>query len=86
MAGNKNTAQAGGGLVGAIQVREREREQMKHGWTSQAAQNAIQRQQQQQQQQQQTYQQYQQPPPPAGMYSNMGYRQQGFEGNRMPGS
>ncbi|KAI1121446.1 hypothetical protein F5Y10DRAFT_282488 [Nemania abortiva] len=86
MAGNKNTPQAGGGLVGAIQVREREREQMKQGWTSQAAQNAIQRQQQQQQQQQQMYQQYQQPPPPAGMYSNMGFRQQGFEGNRMPGS
>ncbi|KAI0117740.1 hypothetical protein GGR51DRAFT_265781 [Nemania sp. FL0031] len=84
MAGNKSTPQAGGGLVGAIQVREREREQMKQGWTSQAAQNAIQRQ-QQQQQQQQMYQQYQQPPPPAGMYSNMGYRQQGFEGNRMPG-
>ncbi|KAI0459595.1 hypothetical protein F5B21DRAFT_511275 [Xylaria acuta] len=86
MAGNKNAPQAGGGLVGAIEVREREREQMKHGWTSQAAQNAIQR------QQQQTYQQYPQPmapspvqPPPAGMYSNMGRgmvpsspRQQGF--------
>ncbi|RYC63222.1 hypothetical protein CHU98_g2990 [Xylaria longipes] len=87
MAGNKNAPQAGGGLVGAIEVREREREQMKHGWASQAAQTAIQR------QQQQTYQQYQQPmassppglPPPAGMYSNMGRgmvpqspRQQGF--------
>ncbi|KAI1180649.1 hypothetical protein F4777DRAFT_597429 [Nemania sp. FL0916] len=87
MAGNKNAPQAGAGLVGAIQVREREREQMKQGWTSQAAQNAIQR------QQQQTYQQYQQPPPPAGMYSNMGRgmvpsspRQPGFEGNRMMGS
>lgn len=96
MAGNKTASQAGGGLVGAIQVREHEREQMKHGYTSQAAQNAIQRQQQQlQQQQQQTYQQYQQPPPPppAGMYSNMNRsmvspppRQQGFEGNRVPGS
>lgn len=89
MAGNKNAQQAGAGLVGAIEVREREREQMKHGWASQAAQSAIQR---QQQQQQQTYQQYQQPmasspgpPPPAGMYSNMGRgmvpsspRQQGF--------
>ncbi|TGJ78254.1 hypothetical protein E0Z10_g10511 [Xylaria hypoxylon] len=85
MAGNKNAPQAGGGLVGAIGVREREREQMKHGWASQAAQNAIQR-------QQQTYPQYQQPmasspnlPPPAGMYSNMSRgvvppspRQQGF--------
>ncbi|KAI0206255.1 hypothetical protein F4808DRAFT_112193 [Astrocystis sublimbata] len=73
MAGNKNAAQAGGGLVGAIEVREREREQMKHGWASQAAHSAIQR------QQQQTYPQYQQPmpspsgpPPPSGMYSNMG--------------
>ncbi|KAI0913197.1 hypothetical protein F4823DRAFT_84751 [Ustulina deusta] len=86
MAGNKNAPQTGGGLVHAIQVREREREQMKHGWTSQAAQNAIQR------QQQPAYPQYQQPmaspsilPPPAGMYSNMGRgmvppspRQQGF--------
>ncbi|GAW12230.1 hypothetical protein ANO14919_015910 [Xylariales sp. No.14919] len=85
MAGNKNGPQAGGGLVGAIEVRERGREQMKHGWASQAAQNAIQR-------QQQAYPQYQQPissspnpPPPAGMYSNMGRgmvppspRQQGF--------
>ncbi|KAI1294528.1 hypothetical protein F5Y03DRAFT_399460 [Xylaria venustula] len=72
MAGNKNAPQTGGGLVGAIEVRERGREQMKHGWASQAAQNAIQR------QQQQVYPQYQQPmasapgvPPPAGMYSNM---------------
>ncbi|KAI0402035.1 hypothetical protein F4802DRAFT_608937 [Xylaria palmicola] len=72
MAANKSGPQAGGGLVGAIEVREREREQMKQGWTSQAAQSAIQR------QQQQGYQQYQQPmaspsapPPPAGMYSNM---------------
>jgi CCR4-NOT transcriptional complex subunit CAF120 len=87
MAGNKSGTQAGGGLVGAIEAREREREHMKHGWTSQAAQSAIQR-----QQQQQAYQQYHQPmaspglPPPAGMYSNMGGRgmvpqsprQQGF--------
>ncbi|KAI1430128.1 hypothetical protein F5Y12DRAFT_709139 [Xylaria sp. FL1777] len=87
MAGNKNAPQTGGGLVGAIEVRERGREQMKHGWASPAAQNAIQR-----QQQQPTYPQYQQPmasspsiPPPAGMYSNMGRgmvppspRQQGF--------
>lgn len=96
MVGNKNASQAGGGLVGAIQVREHEREQMKHGYTSQAAQNAIQRQQQQQlqqQQHQQTYQQYQQPAPPAGMYSNMNRsmvspppRHQGFDGNRLPGS
>ncbi|KAI1755129.1 hypothetical protein F4782DRAFT_527854 [Xylaria castorea] len=93
MAGNKNAPQAGGGLVGAIEVREREREQMKHGWASQAAQNAIQR------QQQQAYQQYQQPTasppsplPPAGMYSNMGRgmvppspRQQGFGRYGSPG-
>ncbi|KAI1347394.1 hypothetical protein F5Y01DRAFT_246890 [Xylaria sp. FL0043] len=86
MAGNKNAPQAGGGLVGAIEVRERGREQMKQGWASQAAQNAIQR------QQQPGFPQYQQPmasppsvPPPAGMYSNMGRgmvppspRQQGF--------
>ncbi|KAJ2973044.1 hypothetical protein NUW58_g9040 [Xylaria curta] len=83
MAGNRNAPQSGGGLVGAIEVREREREQMKQGWTSQAAQSAIQR------QQQQAYQQYQPPmtsspglPPPAGMYSNMGrgMRQHGLGG------
>lgn len=86
LAGNKNTQPASGGLVGAIHAREREKEHMKQGWTSQAAQTAIQR-----QQQQQAYQQYQPPmaspglPPPAGMYSNMGRgmvpqspRQQGF--------
>ncbi|KAI0391570.1 hypothetical protein F5Y17DRAFT_460679 [Xylariaceae sp. FL0594] len=86
LAGNNKSAQpAGGGLIGAIQAREREKEHMKQGWASQAAQTAIQR-----QQQHQGYQ-YQQPmaspglPPPAGMYSNMGRgmvpqspRQQGF--------
>ena len=76
MAGNKSAPQTGGGLVGAIESRERGREQMKQGWASQAAQQAIQR---QQQQQQSGYAQYQQSispppvlPPPAGMYSNMG--------------
>ncbi|KAI2606551.1 hypothetical protein GGR54DRAFT_644166 [Hypoxylon sp. NC1633] len=73
MAGNRNPPQAGAGLVGAIEAREREKEQMKQGWSSQAAQHAI-----NQRQQQQAFQQYQQPlpssgmPPPAGMYSNMG--------------
>ncbi|KAI1259810.1 hypothetical protein F5Y18DRAFT_420537 [Xylariaceae sp. FL1019] len=81
MAGNKSPpAPHGAGLVGAIEAREREREQMKHGFSGQAAQQVIdQRQQHQQQQQQFAYhQQYQQPlpspglPPPSGMYSNMG--------------
>ncbi|KAI1417127.1 hypothetical protein F5Y13DRAFT_185960 [Hypoxylon sp. FL1857] len=75
MAGNKNApSQTGAGLVGAIEAREREKQQMKQGWSSQAAQHAI-----NQRQQQQAFQQYQQqsmpspgPPPPSGMYSNMG--------------
>lgn len=72
MAGNKNLPSIGGGLVGAIDAREREKEQMKQGWSSQAAQHAI-----NQRQQQQAFNQYQQPPmspgmpPPAGMYSNL---------------
>ncbi|OTB15887.1 hypothetical protein K445DRAFT_300674 [Daldinia sp. EC12] len=71
MAGNKNAPQTSGGLVGAIEAREREKQQMKQGWSSQAAQHAI-----NQRQQQQAFQQYQQPlpspsMPPAGMYSNM---------------
>ncbi|KAI1383055.1 uncharacterized protein F4822DRAFT_439086 [Hypoxylon trugodes] len=75
MAGNKAPPQTSAGLVGAIEAREREKQQMKQGWSSQAAQHAIN---QRQQQQQQAFQQYQQPmpspgmPPPAGMYSNMG--------------
>ncbi|XXG98813.1 hypothetical protein Hte_005143 [Hypoxylon texense] len=73
MAGNKNAPPTSGGLVGAIEAREREKQQMKQGWSSQAAQHAI-----NQRQQQQAFQQYQQPmpspglPPPSGMYSNMG--------------
>ncbi|KAI0172115.1 hypothetical protein GGR52DRAFT_573259 [Hypoxylon sp. FL1284] len=73
MAGNKNAPPTSGGLVGAIEAREREKQQMKQGWSSQAAQHAI-----NQRQQQQGFQQYQQPmpspalPPPSGMYSNMG--------------
>ncbi|KAI1819863.1 hypothetical protein F4861DRAFT_107501 [Xylaria intraflava] len=91
MAGNKSASPASGGLVGAIETRERGREQMKQGWASPAAQSAIQR------QQQQTPQPYQQPtasPPPAGMYSNMNQgplgssspRQQGFGLPRRYGS
>ncbi|KAI1432612.1 hypothetical protein GGR50DRAFT_673501 [Xylaria sp. CBS 124048] len=63
MAGNKNGSPASEGLVAAIEVRERGREQMKQGWASPAVQSAIQR-------QQQTYQGLPSPPP-AGMYSNM---------------
>ncbi|KAL3423705.1 ph domain protein [Phlyctema vagabunda] len=40
MASN-NTKQSGAGLVGAIEAREKERQQMKQGLTSQAVQNAI---------------------------------------------
>ncbi|KAI1335002.1 hypothetical protein F5Y15DRAFT_259174 [Xylariaceae sp. FL0016] len=80
MAGSRNGPQAGGGLVGAIEAREREKQQMKAGWGSAAAQNAI-----NQRQQQAAYQQFSPPmtavvpsgmpspglPPPSGMYSNM---------------
>ncbi|KAI0882859.1 uncharacterized protein GGS22DRAFT_41853 [Annulohypoxylon maeteangense] len=73
MAGNKNApTQTGAGLVGAIEAREREKQQMKQGWSSQAAQHAI-----NQRQQQHVFQQYppqaQSPsmPPPSGMYSNL---------------
>ncbi|KAI1328321.1 hypothetical protein F5Y16DRAFT_369418 [Xylariaceae sp. FL0255] len=77
MAGNTNTRPAGDGLVAALEAREREREQIKHGWGGAAVQNAI-YQRQQMQQQQAMHQQYQQPlpspgmPPPSGMYSQMG--------------
>jgi len=64
MAGSRNGPQAGGGLVGAIHTREREREQAKQGWANASTQQAIQQrqlaQQQQQQQQQQMLQQQQQ--------------------------
>ncbi|ORY57558.1 uncharacterized protein BCR38DRAFT_490063 [Pseudomassariella vexata] len=72
MAGNKNAPQTGSGLVGAIAAREQERQQMKQGYSSQAAQYAI-----NQRQQQQAFQNYQQQPvapPPAGMYSNLAGR------------
>lgn len=73
MAGNKNAPPPSGGLVGAIEAREREKQQMKQGWGSQAAQYAINQRQQQQafQQYPQQYPQPMQSPPPAGMYSNM---------------
>jgi CCR4-NOT transcriptional complex subunit CAF120 len=74
MAGNRNAPQSGGGgLVGAIEAREREKQQMKQGYSSQVVQQAI-----NQRQQQQAFQNYQQPmaspvlPPPSGMYSNLG--------------
>ncbi|TDZ65858.1 Protein SKG3 [Colletotrichum trifolii] len=59
MAGNKNgNGQAGAGLVGAIQARERERQQAKQGMNTQAVQQAIN--QRQQQQQAMAYQQHMQ--------------------------
>jgi CCR4-NOT transcriptional complex subunit CAF120 len=53
---NNRQAALGGGLVGAIEVREKERQQMKQGLSSQAVQHAIA--QRQQQTQSQGYQQY----------------------------
>ncbi|KAI5862607.1 hypothetical protein GGS23DRAFT_605525 [Durotheca rogersii] len=70
MAGNRSPAQTNAGLVGAIQAREREKLQMKQGWSSQAAQHAINQRQLQQAMQQQVSPSTM--PPPAGMYSNMG--------------
>ncbi|KAI1504628.1 hypothetical protein F5X99DRAFT_20694 [Biscogniauxia marginata] len=71
LAGNRNAPPAGSGLVGAIEARERDKEQMKQGWSSQAAQLAINQRQQHQAQLQ--YQQAMPSPslPPAGMYSNL---------------
>lgn len=75
MAGNRNSAQQQQpGLVGAIEAREREKQQMKQGYSGHAVQQAI-----NQRQLQQSYQNqnYGQPlgspglPPPAGMYSSM---------------
>ncbi|KAI1631675.1 hypothetical protein F4809DRAFT_150264 [Biscogniauxia mediterranea] len=81
LAGNRNAPPAGAGLVGAIEARERDKEQMKQGWSSQAAQNMI-----HQRQQQQAHHQYQQALPspslpPAGMYSNMGRGMMGSPGS-----
>lgn len=77
MAGNRNSAQQQQqpGLVGAIEAREREKQQMKQGYSGHAVQQAInQRQALQQSYQNQTFgQPLASPalPPPAGMYSNM---------------
>ncbi|KAK7976705.1 hypothetical protein PG989_015168 [Apiospora arundinis] len=81
MAGNKSPPQQqqGPGLVGAIEAREREKQQAKQGYSGQAIQQAID--QRRMQQQQQNYFGGAQPmaspgmssPPPAGMYSNMNH-------------
>jgi CCR4-NOT transcriptional complex subunit CAF120 len=52
MAQNQNRPSTGSGLVGAIETREKERQQMKQGINSQAVQNAIAYRQQQAMQQQ----------------------------------
>ncbi|TPX11424.1 uncharacterized protein E0L32_007843 [Thyridium curvatum] len=71
--GRGGAPQAGGGLVGAIAAREREKQQMKEGVSSHAVQHAInQRQQQHMQQQQQQYMQQQPPPQGYGMAMPMG--------------
>jgi len=80
MARNSNVPQ-GAGLVGAIEAREREKQQIKQGVNNQVVQHAINQrqaqaayyQQQQQQQQQQMYQSGAMPTQPQGMYHpNMG--------------
>ncbi|KAF5023291.1 hypothetical protein F66182_4599 [Fusarium sp. NRRL 66182] len=61
MSAHQRQVSQGSGLVGAIEAREREKQEMKQGVNSQAVQHAIvQRQQQQQQQQQQAAMAYQQ--------------------------
>ncbi|KAH6648368.1 hypothetical protein BKA67DRAFT_538410 [Truncatella angustata] len=90
VAGNRNAPHADGGLVGAIGAREREKQQMRQGYSSQAVQQAI-----NSRQQQQAMQNYQQPlpspglPPPSGMYSNLGRQspgpQQGYGFPQSPG-
>ena len=68
MAQNNNRQSVGGGLVGAIEAREKDKQAMKAGLSSQAVQHAI-----TQRQQQAMYQQY----PPQSQYGNMGqYPQQ----------
>ncbi|SPN96742.1 related to CAF120 CCR4 Associated Factor 120 kDa [Cephalotrichum gorgonifer] len=81
--GGGGKPQQGLGLVGAIENREKEKQQVKAGYSSQTVQNAIEqrerqgyqqqmRQQQYQlQQQQQFQQQFQQQQPPAGYHPNM---------------
>jgi CCR4-NOT transcriptional complex subunit CAF120 len=78
MAGNRNAPQPDGGLIGAIEAREREKQQMRQGYSSQAVQQAINA-----RQQQQAMQNFQLPmpspalPPPSGMYSNLGRQSPG---------
>ncbi|KAK6200808.1 hypothetical protein LQW54_009472 [Pestalotiopsis sp. IQ-011] len=79
MASNKNAPPPNdGGLIGAIEAREREKQQLKAGYSGQAVQQAI-----NMRQQQQAMQNYQQPmaspsmAPPSGMYSNMGRQSPG---------
>jgi CCR4-NOT transcriptional complex subunit CAF120 len=82
MAQNSNRQAPGAGLVGAIEVREKEKQQIKQGVNSQVVQQAIVQRQQQalaQQQQQAMYQQQQyvdQMPQP--QYGNMGQYPQNF--------
>ncbi|KAI0125543.1 PH domain-containing protein [Xylariales sp. AK1849] len=84
VAGNRNAPQSDGGLVGAIEAREREKLQMKQGLSSQAVQLAI-----NQRQQQQAFQLQQPmgspPPPPAGMYSNLSRTNMMMGGAQSPG-
>jgi len=76
MAGNKKPANAG--LVGAIETREKERQQMQHGINNQAVQRAIQRQQQAMQQTRPDQANYGGPQSP---YAPMGQHPQQFAGH-----
>lgn len=83
MAQNANRQAPGAGLVGAIEAREKEKQQMKQGINSQAVQQAItQRQQQaiaqQQQQQQALYQQQYADQMSQAQYGTMGQYPQNF--------
>lgn len=80
MASNKNAPQQPeAGLIGAIEARERERQQAKQGYGGQAVQQAINMRQQQQAMQNSYHQPMASPgmAPPAGMYSNMGRQSPG---------
>jgi CCR4-NOT transcriptional complex subunit CAF120 len=83
MAQNKPTASAG--LVGAIGVREMEKEQLKQGINSRAVQQAIAQRQQQQQfaypQQQYSEQMAAEYRPPPSQYGNMGQYPTQFSGH-----
>jgi len=83
--------QPGGGLVGAIDAREREKQQMKQGLNSQAVQHAIHQRQQQQYQQQMQQQQAMYPPnmgrggPPPGPYGQPRPQQPPYGAPMSPG-